>query len=142
MAFLPILFGGQQRRPDRWESPLSSFGQQLAQQQGALLAQQRDQLAASLFGRGFDMQPGQMIPLESFSGGLNQMGSTPRPGLPDTHFGQVKHFRKEFKKYSKEEFRDMSKEPVIKDILTGTHKMNAEEMKDRIQEHVDELVGV
>ena len=44
-----------------------------------------------------------------------------------------------FKQYSKEEFKDMSKEPVIKDILTGTHKMSKIETTDRIKEHLDNL---
>ena len=57
-----------------------------------------------------------------------------------SHFGQVKNSRKMFKQYSKEEFRNMSTAPVIKDIMTGSTKLTPEEINIRINEHVDELL--
>lgn len=55
---------------------------------------------------------------------------------PLTHLSQVKDFRKKFKEYSKAEFREISNQLVIKDILSGMTRLNAEEIKSRIQEHV------
>ena len=48
----------------------------------------------------------------------------------------------EYKKYSDEKFDDMTKEPIIKDILPGSYKMTKEQAKDRIKEHLDRLVLV
>lgn len=62
------------------------------------------------------------------------MGST--PGM--SHFGTVKQFRKEFSKFSKEEFRNVSKEPMIKDILSGMTKLNKEQIIKRIKEHLED----
>lgn len=66
--------------------------------------------------------------------GLQGMCST--PGM--SHFGTVKQFRKEFSKFSKEEFRDVSKEPMIKDILSGMTKLNKEQIIRRIKEHLED----
>jgi hypothetical protein len=57
-----------------------------------------------------------------------------------TAFGQLRRIRKRFKEYSKEEFRNMSKEPVIKDILSGSHKLTEEEKQERIKEHLDNIL--
>jgi hypothetical protein len=63
-------------------------------------------------------------------------GAAGQPVQSINHFGQVKQMRKEFKKFSKEEFRDLSKEPVIKDILSGMSKIGLDEAKERIKEHL------
>lgn len=55
------------------------------------------------------------------------------------HLGMVKELRKKFKQYSKEEFRNMSKAPIIKDILAGSHKLSKTEIGDRIEEHLKDL---
>lgn len=44
------------------------------------------------------------------------------------------------KPYSKESFNDMTSEPVIKDILPGSYKLNKEQVKERIKEHMAVLV--
>lgn len=59
-------------------------------------------------------------------------------GSPSDHFGIVKSFRKEFKRYSKNEFRSLSKTPMIKDILSGMTKLNKDQIIDRVKEHLDE----
>lgn len=64
-----------------------------------------------------------------------------RDTQPISHFGQLRRIRKQFKEYSKEDFRNMSKEPMIKDILTGSHKVSEEEKQDRIKEHVDRIIN-
>ena len=66
--------------------------------------------------------------------GMNFMGGPPRE-----HFRMVRTLRKKFKDYSKEEFRNMSRTPVIKDILSGSHKLTTEEIGNRIKEHLDTL---
>ena len=45
-----------------------------------------------------------------------------------------------YKTYSSEKFNNMTSEPVIKDILPGSYKLNKEEAKNRIREHVEALV--
>lgn len=61
-------------------------------------------------------------------------------GFPShAHFGMVRELRKQFKKYSKEEFRELSKEPVVKAILTGSAKLSTEEIAERIKEHLDNI---
>lgn len=57
-------------------------------------------------------------------------------GSPSQHLGQVKQMRKRFKEYSKVEFREISNRPVIKDILSGMTKLNSDEIKGRIAEHL------
>jgi len=56
-----------------------------------------------------------------------------------SHNGQVKYFRKNFKEYSKEEFRDMSNDPMVKEILQGSVKLSKEQIVDRIKEHLDNM---
>lgn len=53
-----------------------------------------------------------------------------------SHFGQVKSFREEFKEYSKEDFRSISKDPVVKDIMSGLSKIGIEEAKERIKAYL------
>ncbi len=53
-----------------------------------------------------------------------------------SYLGSVRVFRREFKEYSKAEFREISNKPVIKDILSGMTKLNKEEIKDRIAEYL------
>ena len=65
---------------------------------------------------------------------LANMGST--PGM--SHFGTVRDFRKKFNQFSKEEFRNISNEPMIKDILSGMTKLNKEQIMLRIKEHLEE----
>jgi len=44
-----------------------------------------------------------------------------------------------YKKYSKEDFRSLPKEPLVKEILSGSIKLEKQQIKDRIQEHLDRL---
>lgn len=67
-------------------------------------------------------------------GGVGIGGAMSTPGMP--HFGTVKEFRKRFKEYTKAEFREMGSKPVIKEILSCMTKLNKEEIKDRIVEHL------
>jgi hypothetical protein len=60
-------------------------------------------------------------------------------GLPLDHYGHVKKFRKEFKQYTKAEFREMSNKPVVKEILSGLTKLNGDEIAERIKEHLKEI---
>lgn len=53
------------------------------------------------------------------------------------HFTMVKDFRKEFKKYTKAEFREISNKPVIKEILSGMTKLNKDQIKERIAQHLE-----
>jgi hypothetical protein len=53
-----------------------------------------------------------------------------------SHLGAVRDFRKSFKEYSKEEFREMGSKPVVKEILTGLTKLNKEEIVERIREYL------
>lgn len=62
------------------------------------------------------------------------MGVEPIGGL--NHHGQVKSFRKDFKEHSKEDFRKISNEPIVKDIMSGMVKLGIEETKERIKEHL------
>lgn len=62
------------------------------------------------------------------------MGVNPNLGM--SHLGVVREFRRKFKEYSKVEFREVGSSPVIKDILSGMTKLNKEEIKDRIAEHL------
>ncbi len=55
-----------------------------------------------------------------------------------SHFGAVRNFRKEFNKFSKEEFRNISNEPMIKDILSGMTKLNEQQIIARIREHIED----
>jgi hypothetical protein len=64
----------------------------------------------------------------------DMMGGPTPGGL--RHFGQVKKARERFKEYSKEDFRDISNEPVIKDILTGSCKISFDEKLERINEYL------
>lgn len=57
-------------------------------------------------------------------------------GDPAEHFGQVRYMRKQFKEYSKEDFRNLSKTPIIKDILTGSCSVPKEEIAARIKQHL------
>lgn len=59
-------------------------------------------------------------------------------GSPSEHFGMVKTFRKKFKEYTKEEFRHISNQPMIKHILIGMTELNKEQIADRIKEHLEE----
>lgn len=56
----------------------------------------------------------------------------------DTHLGSVKYFRKKFKEYSKEEFREMSEKPVIKEILAGLAKVPKEDVAERIRLYLED----
>lgn len=64
--------------------------------------------------------------------GTVSMGST------GSHFGTVKKFRNKFSTYSKEDFRKMGKDPLVKDILSGMTKLNQDQIMDRIKEHLSE----
>lgn len=66
--------------------------------------------------------------------GVGLGGYMSQPGMP--HFGTVKEFRNRFKEYTKAEFRGMGSKPVIKEILSGMTKLNKEEIKERIAEHL------
>lgn len=55
------------------------------------------------------------------------------------HYSAVKKFRREFKQYTKTEFRELSNKPMIKDILSGMTKLNQDQIKDRIKEHLDQI---
>lgn len=70
--------------------------------------------------------------LQQFQPGLPIPMSTPDM----SHLGTVKEFRRKFKEYTKEEFRSMGKSPVVKEILSGMTKLNKEQIKDRIAEHL------
>ncbi len=60
-------------------------------------------------------------------------------GMPVGHFGQVKYFRKKFKEYSKEEFRELSDEPLVKEMLAGMAKVPMEDVAERIKTHLDNM---
>ena len=83
--------------------------------------------------------PGQLITSSYMNQLLEQgyMGHQQIGGL--NHLGQVKTFRNEFSDLSKEEFRNLSKEPMIKDIMISAHKIGKEEAVKRIKEHLDNL---
>jgi hypothetical protein len=78
------------------------------------------------------------------SGLLNLLGqggqgqNLSQPGMP-SHLGAVKEFRKNFKQYTKEEFRHISNTPIVKNILMGMTELNKDQIKDRIKEHLDNL---
>lgn len=55
------------------------------------------------------------------------------------HLGMVKTFRKKFKEYTKEEFRHLSNQPMIKHILIGMTSLNKEQIADRVKEHLDSM---
>lgn len=65
------------------------------------------------------------------------MGVPGLQGVAPNHFGQVRQMRKKFKEISKEEFRHLSKEPVVKHILMGAIKLDKEQITERIKEHID-----
>lgn len=78
-----------------------------------------------------------------YGGGLNNlMGSSSLPssqlGLLG-HYQQVKEFRKEFKELSKEDFRNMSSDPKVKEIMNGKIQLTFEEKKERIKEHLKNI---
>lgn len=70
-----------------------------------------------------------------FGGG--QLGVPGLQGVAPSHFGQVRQMRKKFKEVSKEEFRHLSKEPVVKHILMGATKLDKEQIAERIKEHIE-----
>lgn len=75
-----------------------------------------------------------------FGNQLGQLMGTAGSGLQaiaPTHFGQVRQMRKQFKQLSKEDFRKLSKEQYVKDILSGSHKLTAEEISSRIKENLE-----
>lgn len=61
----------------------------------------------------------------------HRMGSSTAVN-PMSHYSQVRYFRESFKDYSTEDFRKLSKEPLVKDILQGLAVVPKEEVKKRI----------
>lgn len=55
------------------------------------------------------------------------------------HLGQVRTVRKAFTEYSKEEFRELGKDLMVKHILTGSVKLTKEQILERIKEHVNAI---
>lgn len=53
-----------------------------------------------------------------------------------SHMTAVREMREEFLDYTKEEFRELSHEPVIKDIMIGSHKLTKEQAAERIKAHL------
>lgn len=52
------------------------------------------------------------------------------------HQGQVQNIRKKFKELSKEEFRNLSNKPIVKEIMPAALKLSKEEILERIKEHI------
>jgi len=105
-----------------------AFGQQAVRARDLTLAQMADELYQGYLSS--DLQQVN-VPFYQLGLGLaigNQLGMS--------HLGTVKEFRKKFKEYSKAEFREMGKSPVIKEILSGMTKLNKEQIKERIEEHL------
>ena len=67
------------------------------------------------------------------------MGVTPGHPMSE-HIGLVRDFRRKFKEYTKEEFRDLSNKPMIKDILKGgVTKLNEQQIIERVKETLEGL---
>lgn len=122
----------------------SSFGGLLGQAAGNV----RDAFGAQAFQPGMSF-PVQALPQDDFFGSIPesqrerfierflQARRERNMGTPGTsHLGTVKEFRKRFKEYSKADFREMGNKPVVKDILSGMTKLNKDEIKERIAEHL------
>lgn len=56
--------------------------------------------------------------------------------LLSSHQQQVSFFRKEFKELSKEDFRKLSNDPNVKEILVSSKYLTAQEKAERIREHL------
>lgn len=110
---------------------MSSFGSMLQAAQ-AIAVNPADlhqwQGALNLYKRGFSFEDQQNM-------GVNTLNYQ----LGNTHLGQVRTVRKAFKEYSKEEFRKLGKDPMVKDILTGTVKLDKDQIIERIKEHVNSV---
>jgi len=63
--------------------------------------------------------------------GLNQSANP-------SHFGTVRTFRKKFKSYSKEDFRNLSKKPLVKEMLVALEKVPAEDVAERVKAHLED----
>ena len=90
--------------------------------------------------------PGQVFALnqQQFQQGLpsglsNQQGifmGSPIGSTSPFHLGMVREARKKFKEYTKAEFRNISHEPMVKEILSGLTRLNRDQILDRIKEHI------
>lgn len=101
---------------------------------GNAAASHRDQTAALIMQQRSILNQYSQQYQQSYTSGLMQLLMGNQPGM--LHIETIREFRKRFKEHSKAEFREMGNKPVIKDILSGMTKLNKEEIKSRIAEHL------
>ena len=59
--------------------------------------------------------------------------------LSNTHFGQVKKIRMLLPNISKEDFRKLSKDPLVKELLRSQESLTEDQIKDRINIILSEI---
>lgn len=98
------------------------------------LSDRRQSMAQPVFSPSSQLQSS--LILRGFMGGIS---GELAPSFNGSHREQVKYMRQRFKNYSKEEFREMSKEPVVKEILAGMCTIPKEDIADRIEAHIKQI---
>lgn len=69
---------------------------------------------------------------------INQLMGISSP-LNGSHFSQVRYMREKFKEYSEEEFRKLSSDPMVKELLSGMAEVPKEEIAIRIKTYMEQM---